>query len=84
MTHLDGNALAGPLADVFRFDATIASARCRGCGTRDILAHAMVYGGASGMVARCPTCDGVLATIVLTDDRTLLTLTGVSAIEVPR
>lgn len=84
MTHLDGNALAGPLADIFRFDATTASARCVGCGARDIFAHAMVYGDGSGMVARCASCDGVLATIVLSDDRMLLTLTGVRAIEIPR
>ncbi len=32
MQHLDGNGLAGRLADLFAFDATMASTRCGGCG----------------------------------------------------
>ncbi|MET0975605.1 MAG: DUF6510 family protein [Leifsonia sp.] len=84
MTHLDGNALAGPLADIFRFEATTASARCLGCGRVDVLAHAMVYGDAAGMVARCASCDSVLATVVLSEDRMWLSLSGVSAIEMRR
>ena len=43
MQHVDGNALAGPLAEFFTFDVTIATARCKGCGTVAELARAMVY-----------------------------------------
>lgn len=83
MTHLDGNALAGPLAELFAFDATTASARCAGCGTIGMLAAAMVYRDAMGAVVRCPGCDDVLATLVETGDRTWLSLRGIAALEVP-
>ena len=39
--HLDGNAVAGPLAELLGFDATTASARCAGCGKAWMLAAAI-------------------------------------------
>jgi hypothetical protein len=84
MQHLDGNVLAGPLADVFAFDATAASGRCDGCGDVAMLAAAMVYADAMGYVARCSHCDDVLATVVVGTDRTWISLHGMSALEVPR
>lgn len=83
MTHLDGNVLAGPLAELFAFDATTASARCIGCGTVAMLATATVYADAMGYVARCPGCDSVLATVVRGEGRTWISLHGISALEVP-
>ena len=82
-THLDGNVLAGPLAELFAFDATTASARCIGCGHVALLASAMVYLDAMGYVARCAGCDSVLATIVSGEGRTWISLQGVSALEIP-
>ena len=35
MTHLDGNALAGQLSDLFAFDITEAVGRCTNCGRTD-------------------------------------------------
>ena len=84
MSHVDGNALAGPFADLFAFDLTAASARCIGCGALAALATAMVYNGAAGTVVRCGSCDGVLATIVQAPDRTFFGFSGISAIEVRR
>jgi hypothetical protein len=84
MQHVDGNALAGQLADVFAFDATMASTRCAGCGTVSVLATAMVYMDAMGTVARCADCETVLLTVVTHEDRTWLTTPGLSAIQVPR
>jgi ribosomal protein S27E len=84
MQHLDGNVLAGPLAELFAFDATTASARCLGCGTIAMLATAMVYADAMGYVVRCPTCDAVLATVVSGEGRTWVSLLGIAALEVPR
>jgi Family of unknown function (DUF6510) len=84
MQHLDGNAIAGPLADVFGFDATTASARCIGCGTIAMLATAMVYMDAMGTVVRCGSCDSVLLTLVEGPDRTWISLSGISALEVPQ
>lgn len=84
MSHLDGNVLAGPLAEVFGFDATDAIARCEGCGEVAALASAMVYTDAAGYVVRCVSCEHVLATIVLSADRLWLGMRGISALEIPR
>ena len=84
MQHLDGNALAGQLADLFAFDATVATTRCAGCGTVSVLATAMVYMDAMGTVARCAGCDTVLLTLVESDDRVWLSTPGLAALEVPR
>ena len=84
MQHVDGNALAGPLAEFFSFDVTTATARCNGCGAVAELARAMVYTSPAGTVVRCGTCDHVLATLVESEDRAWIGLSGVSAIEVRR
>jgi len=84
MQHVDGNALAGPLADFFSFDVTIATARCTGCGNVAELARAMVYRSGAGTVVRCAACDHVLATLVESDDRAWIGFSGVTAIEVRR
>ena len=67
MQHVDGNAIAGPLADFFSFDVTTATARCNGCGYVAELARAMVYQSGAGTVMRCAACDQVLATLVESD-----------------
>ncbi|SIN87337.1 DUF6510 family protein [Agromyces cerinus] len=84
MQHVDGNALAGPLAEFFSFDLTTAIARCSGCGAVGELARTMVYRSGAGTVVRCSECDQVLATLVETADRAWIGLSGISAIEVPR
>jgi hypothetical protein len=84
MQHLDGNAIAGPLAEFFAFDVTTSVARCNGCGEMAELARAMVYTSPAGSVLRCPSCDHVLATLVESGDRAWIGLSGVSAIEVRR
>jgi uncharacterized protein DUF6510 len=84
MNRLDGNALAGALSELFSVDLTAASGRCSGCGTTAVLATAVVYAGEQGTVARCATCDHVLATIVESDDRTWFSLAGLRTIEVRR
>lgn len=82
--HIDGNVLAGALSEVFRADMTTAPARCLGCGHVAPMAEAMVYPDAAGIVVRCAKCDHVLATIVDAGERSFLSFTGMSAIEVPR
>ena len=84
MQHFDGNVLAGQLADLFAFDATVATTRCAGCGSVSVLATAMVYMDAMGTVARCVGCDTVLLTLVESDDRMWLSTPGLTALEVPR
>lgn len=84
MQHVDGNSLAGPLAEFFTFDVTTATARCNGCGSVSELARAMVYRSGAGTVVRCGSCDQVLATLVEAGDRAWIGFSGVSAIEVRR
>jgi hypothetical protein len=84
MQHLDGNALAGHLADLFSFDSTMASVRCSGCGSVEALGSAMLYMDAMGAVARCVHCDAVLLTFVESEDRVWIGFAGATAIEVSK
>jgi hypothetical protein len=82
--QLDGNVLAGALAGVFVPDVTDLQARCMGCGEVAPFAEAVVYPDAPGLVARCRSCDYVLATVVEAGDKMYLSLSGLSAIAVPK
>jgi hypothetical protein len=82
--HVDGNALAGPLSELFRDDMTTATGRCTSCGDVSALAQALVYDAAPGWAARCHTCGEVLIVLVLAADRMRIDLRGLSALEVPR
>ena len=84
MNHVDGNVLAGRLADLFAFDGTMASVRCSGCGSTEVLATAMVYMDDMGAVARCVRCDDVLLTLVESEDRVWIGFAGVAAIEITK
>lgn len=82
MAVLDGNVLAGRLVDVLGWDATATATRCAHCGAREVMARAVVYATAMGSVARCASCDGVLATFVEGDGgRVWFGMTGVTALE---
>lgn len=80
--HVDGNALAGVLTELFRFDATTARARCASCGDLAVLARAMVYGGDQGLVVRCAECGDALMVIVRTPGHTRVQLRGMAWLEV--
>ncbi|MGI5121937.1 DUF6510 family protein [Marinactinospora thermotolerans] len=62
--HLDGNALAGPLSEVFRVDLTAATRRCAVCGITGAFAELRVYAECPGLVVRCPGCDTVVLRLV--------------------
>lgn len=81
--HLDGNVLAGPLAEYFTFDVTTAIARCAGCHTAGMLATAMVYVDDMGYVARCANCDNALVVVVLAPGHARISMPGVSSLEMP-
>jgi len=82
-SHVDGNILAGPLSDLFRFDVTLASARCVSCGEVAMLAQAMVYVQPKAYIVRCSTCDDMLMTIIDEGDATQLDLSGLVWMHVP-
>jgi hypothetical protein len=62
--HVDGNAVAGLLVEIFGQEMTASRGQCGGCGRIDVLANVVVYRDAPGDVLRCPVCDSVLMVIV--------------------
>ena len=48
MSYVDGNALAGPLREIFAVDVTVAVSRCVECGRTGPLATLRVYTDAPG------------------------------------
>ncbi|MFI0367287.1 DUF6510 family protein [Actinomadura sp. 1N219] len=80
--HVDGNALAGPLSELFAVDVTVAEGRCVNCGLTGPIATLMVYDRAPGMVARCPGCDNVVLRLVRTPDAVWLDFTGMTWLHV--
>ncbi len=79
----DGNALAGPLAEIFAADMTSAIGRCAGCGAARPVAELHVYRQAPGWVARCPACDGVVLRLVRAPGAAWLDLTGALTMRIP-
>jgi hypothetical protein len=77
---LDGNAVAGLLAEVFAADVTTALGTCGGCGAVEPVGAVRVY-KAAGYVLRCPHCEAVLAKLVTDGTRTWLDLRGVASLE---
>lgn len=61
--HLDGNALAGLLHDIFGREMTHECGCCSHCGAMNQLGAVHVY-RAAGDVLRCPNCGNVLMVIV--------------------
>ncbi|PZS33099.1 MAG: hypothetical protein DLM58_08510 [Pseudonocardiales bacterium] len=83
LLYEDGNALAGPLGEIFAVDLTVAIQRCAGCGRTGPLATLRVYRHAPGLVARCPGCDSVVLRLVRTPDAAFLNLTGTLNLKIP-
>jgi Family of unknown function (DUF6510) len=79
----DGNALAGPLHDLFRVDLTTAIGRCTNCGRAAPMTEARVFDHAPGVVARCPACDQVLLRLVHGPGRAWLDLRGLTFPQLP-
>lgn len=79
----DGNALAGPLREVFALDMTAVVGRCVGCGLAGPLATLRVYRHAPGLVARCPGCDAVVLRLVRGPDAAWLDLRGTVSLRIP-
>ena len=78
--YRDGNALAGPLADIFAVELSAAITTCAGCRRTDRVATLHLYRGGPGLVARCPGCDTVLLRYVETPHGRWLELRGTAAL----
>jgi hypothetical protein len=81
--HLDGNALAGPLQEIFAVDVTAATGCCTGCGNAGPIAALRVYTRAPGLVARCPECDQIVLRLVRGPDAAWLDLRGTVTLRIP-
>ena len=81
--YLDGNALAGPLQEIFAVDLTSAVGRCAHCGLTGPVATLRVYGRAPGLVARCPGCGEVVLRLVQGAHSIWLDLTGTVRLQIP-
>jgi hypothetical protein len=79
----DGNALAGPLREIFAMEVTAATGRCASCGRMNAIATLRVYDHAPGIVARCPGCDAVVLRLVRAPGRAWLDLRGMVSLEIP-
>jgi len=55
----DGNAIAGPLSQIFAFDVTRIIVTCSACGSEAPLGALRLYGDTMGMVLRCARCGEV-------------------------
>ena len=80
--HLDGNGVAGLLAEIFGTDATTAMRTCATCGQRHAIAEHRAYRGA-GMVLRCPSCQDVGVRIGTLADRYVVEIRGLFLMQVP-
>jgi Family of unknown function (DUF6510) len=81
-TFLDGNAAAGELGELFRFDVTAAIAECTTCGRTGALAQAHLYNRAPGIVVRCEHCQNPLVRPVRTPARSWLDLRGITYLQI--
>ncbi len=79
---VDGNALAGALAEVFAVEMSSATVTCAGCGARGRLAECDAFVGGPGLVLRCRPCRAVLGRIVRTRTSVWLDLSGIAAMQV--
>jgi Family of unknown function (DUF6510) len=78
---LDGNAIAGLLAELFGTEMTTVDRRCASCGAHHEVGAHRLYRSA-GIVLRCPTCGDLALRIALLEDRRVLTLRGSWSIEI--
>jgi hypothetical protein len=80
-TTLDGNAIAGVLADVFGEEMTTATGTCASCGAHGHAATFVVFTQAPGVVARCPACAAIVMVLVAIRGITCVDLRGLAALE---
>ena len=74
--RLDGNAVAGLLAEVFRTEMTTAEVTCAGCGSVAAVAELMRYGHGMGAILRCARCATAVIRVARTRRRHWLDLRG--------
>ncbi len=79
---VDGNAVAGVLAELFVVDMTVARTTCATCADTRPLAELRAYVRSAGTVLRCASCGAPQVRLVRGPDRAWLDLRGVEVVEV--
>ena len=77
---LDGNAIAGLLADVFGTEMTTAVGTCGSCGAVSLVAELAVYLTELGAVVRCRSCESVLMVFVSVREVVCVDLMGLASL----
>jgi uncharacterized protein DUF6510 len=80
---LDGNAIAGLLAEAFGAEMTAAPRRCQSCATVSPVGAHRLHRGA-GLVLRCPACGDVGLLVGMLPDQLVLVLRGTWTVGVRR
>jgi len=80
MQHLDGNAVAGLLNEIFGRDITADVGTCAGCGAREPVGAIHAYRSA-GITLRCPHCGAVVLRVVTGESRVWLDSSGLRTLE---
>jgi hypothetical protein len=83
MEPLDGNAVAGILAEIFGTEMTVFTAICGSCGQAGPLAEVVVYAAQMGFVIRCRGCTALLAVITRIRGISCVDLSGLAALDPP-
>ena len=73
---LDGNAVAGTLAEIYGDDMTTVLAECASCGKVDHVGGLLAFVHAPGIVLRCTACATVMIRIVQTPKGTFVDVRG--------
>jgi hypothetical protein len=83
MESLDGNVIAGALYEAFGAEMTAARGTCAHCETVSRIAELAVYAAGPGMVARCPSCAGVVIVVVDIRGATQVHRAGLQSVDPP-
>lgn len=78
--HVDGNACAGLLAEIFAREMTTSRITCVGCGNTGPLAALHMYAQDMGAVLRCAECARVVLRAVRTPTQLWLDASGARCI----
>lgn len=82
-THqLDGNGVAGALAELFVTEITVAVTTCAACRDTRPVGELRAYVDAPGIVLRCASCDAAQIRMVRAPDRAWIDLRGVGVLQV--
>jgi hypothetical protein len=82
MSMLDGNGVAGLLAEVFGSDVSGEPRGCGSCGADAAVGAHRAFLGA-GVVLRCPACGDIALVVVQTGERNIVELRGRWRLDLP-